>query len=92
MATGSFDTTAKVWDVASSQELLTLTDHDIGVGGLAFSPDGCHLAVGGGNGTVRIYVLPIEELIALARARLTRSLTDEECQHYLHVETCSIQP
>ena len=26
--------------------------------------------------------------IALARSRLTRGLTDEECQQYLHVDTC----
>ena len=92
LVTGSFDTTVKIWDFSSGQELLTLTGIQFGVGGLAFSPDGRHLAVGGGDGMVRIYVLPIEDLIALARERLTRSLTDAECQHYLHVETCSMQP
>jgi hypothetical protein len=37
---------------------------------------------------VRVYLLSIEELVALARSRLTRGLTDEECQQYLHVDTC----
>jgi hypothetical protein len=46
------------------------------------------LAASGGDGTVRIYVLPIEDLMALARSRLTRSLTDQECQQYLHVGRC----
>jgi len=92
LATGSFDTTTKIWDFASGQELITLTGHQIGVSGPEFSPDGRHLAVGGGDGTVRIYILDIDELIALARERLTRSLTAAECQQYLHVEACSIQP
>ena len=29
-----------------------------------------------------------EELMALARARVTRSLTDAECRQYLHVDQC----
>jgi len=35
-----------------------------------------------------VHVLPIEELIALARSRVTRSLTTNECQRYLHIEQC----
>jgi hypothetical protein len=30
----------------------------------------------------------IEDLIALAKERVTRSLTDEECRRYLHVDKC----
>jgi len=37
---------------------------------------------------VRVYVLPIEDLMALAKSRVTRSLTPQECQKYLHVEQC----
>lgn len=92
LATSSFDTTAKVWDFATGRELLTLTGHQVAQAGLAFSPDGRHLAVGGGDGTVRIYVLSIEELIDLAHERVTRSLTDAECQQYLHIEPCSMEP
>ncbi len=40
-----------------------------------------------GDRTVRIYVLP-KDLLALARTRVTCSLTDEERQQYLHVEQC----
>ena len=92
LVTSSLDNTVKVWDFVTGQELLTLTGHKAGTTGLAFSPDGRHLAVGGGDGTVRIYVLLIEELIALARERLTRSLTEAECQQYLHLETCPPLP
>jgi WD40 repeat protein/DNA-binding SARP family transcriptional activator len=94
LATVGFDNTTRLWDLeapataASGQELLILTGHKYNTSGVAFSPDGIHLAASGGGGTVRIYVLPIEDLMALARARVTRSLTDEECQQYLHVDRC----
>jgi WD40 repeat protein len=85
-----------VWDTTTGEPLLTLTGHitDIygapssDVFGVAFSPDGTRLATSGGDGTARIYVLPIEDLIALARTRVNRSLTDAECRQFLHVEVC----
>jgi glycine dehydrogenase subunit 2 len=40
------------------------------------------------DGTVRIYSVQVEELVALARSRVTRSLTREEGQKYLHVDEC----
>jgi hypothetical protein len=41
---------------------------------------------------VRIYVLDTDDLVALARSRVTRPLTAEECQKYLHVDECPPQP
>jgi hypothetical protein len=38
------------------------------------------------------YALRLEDLMALARTRVPRSLTDEECQQYLHVEQCPPSP
>jgi hypothetical protein len=70
--------------------LLTLHHNNVGPD-LAFSPDGKHLATTD-MGTVRIYVLPIEELVALARLRLTRTWTPEECQRYLHLDQCPSVP
>jgi hypothetical protein len=58
---------------------------------VAFSPDGTRLATGGSN-YVRIYLLQIEELFALARSRLVRSWTTEECRTYLHVEARPAEP
>jgi hypothetical protein len=40
------------------------------------------------DGTIRLYLLDIMDLAELAQARLTRSLTLEECQKYLHLATC----
>ena len=56
--------------------------------GASFSPDGNQLATAGADGTIRIYTLRMDDLIALAKSRLTRSLTEEECRKYLHAEVC----
>jgi WD40 repeat protein/DNA-binding SARP family transcriptional activator len=61
----------------------------LGVGGkLAFSPDGTQLAYTAADATVRVLALDIDDLIELARSRLTRSWTQSECEVYLHRETC----
>ena len=54
---------------------------------LAFSRDGSLLAAQGCAG-VRVFALDIDELLAIARANVTRSLTADECRLYLHVEPC----
>jgi WD40 repeat protein/class 3 adenylate cyclase len=88
VATGSIDGTTKLWDLASGREKLTLFDHDLVVNAVAFSPDGRFLASVSGDGTVALDLLPIDELRDLARERVTRTLTNEECQQYLHVANC----
>jgi WD40 repeat protein len=87
VATGSIDASTKLWDPARG-EVLTLFDHDLVVNAVAFSPDGRFLASVSGDGTVALDLLPIDELRDLARDRVTRTLTDEECRQYLHVGTC----
>ena len=91
IATASGDQTAKVWAAITGKLLVTFPAQD-GLTGVAFNPDGSQLAVGSLDGTARIYLLRIEDLMALARQRVTRSLTTEECQKYLHVEQCPLEP
>lgn len=88
IATASIDGTTQLWNAVSGEELLTLRGHTSGVTGVAFYPDGKRLATSSLDGSVRIYALDIGELVSLARQRLTRSLTTEECQQYLHTPTC----
>lgn len=88
IATASADGTAIVWDAATGRVRLTLTGHTQAVNSISFSPDGTLLATAGEDGTAQVYLLGIEELVALAESRLTRSLTAGECEKYLHVERC----
>lgn len=87
LASASFDGYAKIWDLETGQELFTLYGNNSNVFGVALSPDGDHLATTGGDGTLRIYSMQMEELIALAESRVSRALTQAECQKYLH-EKC----
>jgi WD40 repeat protein len=82
------DGTARIWDATTGEQLLVLNGHVGPVNDVAFSPDGTRLATGGEDGTLRIYVLSVDELVGIARARLSRSLSDEECRQYLHVDVC----
>ncbi|HKY54192.1 MAG TPA: helix-turn-helix domain-containing protein [Anaerolineales bacterium] len=92
LATASGDGTVKIWDAESGEELLTLLGHTGWVFGLAISPDGTLLATAGQDGISRIYLLNLEDLVELALSRVTRLLTTEECQKYLHVEACPAVP
>ncbi len=91
-ASASDDGATRIWDSATGQTVLTLSAFSGGVNAVVYSPDGARLATGGRDGTVRIYLLRIEDLVALAKSRLTRTLTTQECQQYLHVEPCPATP
>lgn len=89
LATSGHDSTARIWDLANGKELLTLTGHDGWINYVSFSPDGKRIVTGSfQDGTMRVYLLDVVELAALAQLRLTRSFTLEECQKYLHQTTC----
>jgi WD40 repeat protein/DNA-binding SARP family transcriptional activator len=90
LATSAFDKLAKVWDVATGQELITLYGNGSNIFSTRLSPDARHLATLGGDGTLRLFVLDTAELVSLARTRTSRTLTDEECRRYLHVEQCPV--
>jgi WD40 repeat protein len=91
LATAGLDGTVRLWDARTGRELLSLSVEG-GAGRLAFSPDGARLAVGGGAGMIRLYLLRVQDLVELARARVTRTLTDDECRQYLHRDRCPVPP
>jgi WD40 repeat protein len=92
IATASYDGTAKLWDAETGLELTTLYGHNSGVSDVAFSPDGKKLYTASVDGTNRVFLLDIEELMALARSRLTRGFSKEECQQLLHLDKCPKEP
>jgi WD40 repeat protein/class 3 adenylate cyclase len=92
LASSSKDNTVKVWDIATGEELATLYGQTGSLNFLDYSPDGTRIATAAADGTLRTFVLSTEELISLAKSRVTRSLTTAECQKYLHVDECPVSP
>jgi WD40 repeat protein/serine/threonine protein kinase len=55
LASASFDSTIKVWDVSSWQVIHTLIEHTNGVNSVAWSPDGKRLASASFDNTIKIW-------------------------------------
>ncbi|MBI3915045.1 MAG: TIR domain-containing protein [Chloroflexi bacterium] len=88
IVTASNDATARIWDAASGRELTTLRGHAGSVYSAVWSPDGKQIVTTGADTTARIHLTRIEDLVALARTRVTRDLTCAEREKYLHEPPC----
>ena len=55
LASGSRDSTVKLWDVATHTNIATLEGHRGAVNSVSFSPDGTLLASGSGDRTVKLW-------------------------------------
>ncbi len=88
LASVSVDGILRIWDAAKGLPLHTISASRQGVFGVAFTPDGRYVVTSGGDREVHVYTVHLEDLMALARARVVRGFTLAECQKYLHVETC----
>ena len=55
IASGSMDSTVKIWDAVQGKELMTLKGHTNGIGRIAWSPNGKYIASTGRDKTVRIW-------------------------------------
>ena len=64
------------------RELSTLKGREVSVMSAAYSPDGKRIATAGGDGIVQIYTTDMDELLEIAKSRVTRQLTAEEKEKY----------
>jgi WD40 repeat protein len=88
-ATTAFDEPIRVWDISGvldGQEPTLIAEIEAeprsGPPNVYFSPDGTRIVSRSVDGLLRQFIIDADELIDLARARLTRSLTFEECATY----------
>ncbi len=89
LATAAAGSDVRLWDIQSGKRLLTLDGSEEGIVLVEFTADGKQIVTSGGqSGYMRFLVLSVDELIKIAESRLTRSLTEEECQEYLHMDVC----
>jgi WD40 repeat protein len=90
LATAGFDSVYRLWDFPTGDLMLELNVGRLaGFPSIGFSPDGSYLLYQDAGRVLRRYNLDLDVLVELAESRLTRTLTDAECQTYLHVEACS---
>jgi WD40 repeat protein len=93
LATGSVDSSIRLWDARDGHQHAVLRGHDDWVQSVAWSPDGRRLVTESADRTVRIWIasssqdgtarvwdatISIDELVASACRRVSRELTAEE--------------
>jgi WD40 repeat protein len=101
IVTGGADGTVRVWDAATGEQQLVLRCQDGWVEHVAFDPtrDWIHArcqtlttehAWASVRSSVQAWTLDLEELVAIAESRVTRTLNEEECTAY-NFEECPAQ-
>ena len=85
VASGSWNEPLRLWDLATGQLVGEFGGEPEGrtTHSPAFHPTEPILLTGTNPGHYRIHTLDIDELIEIAESRLTREMTEEECQQYL---------
>jgi WD40 repeat protein len=88
LATTGYDGKTTVWNAENGEELFTLTGARSPILYVAFSPQGDRLVTTNNDGLALLYPLGLDDLIALAKSRLTRGLSLDECRQFLHASAC----
>jgi WD40 repeat protein len=88
LAVGTVDGVLRLFDGRTFEQFVLVRGHETRVHRLVFSADGSRLASQDDDGLVRVWALEVAELLDIAHRNVTRSLTDQECRQYLHVEAC----
>ena len=61
---------------------MTLKGHDGRVFSTVYSPNGQRIVTASNDGTVQVYTTDMDELLEIAKSRVTRQLTAEEKEKY----------
>jgi serine/threonine protein kinase/WD40 repeat protein len=88
VATGHQDGSVWLFEADTGSQHLALPGNACAVDDVAFSSDGTMLASTSPCDGVRVWALDVDDLLEIARENVTRSLTDEECLQFLHLDRC----
>jgi WD40 repeat protein len=88
VATAGTGGAVQLFDADTGAERLTLPSAACPVTDVSFSQDGTKLASASLCDGVRVWALDIDDLLRIARQKVTRSLTPQECRQYLHTDRC----
>jgi WD40 repeat protein len=88
LATGTLDGTVRVWDTSTGDVVFTSPVEPNGVEAVAFNAHGSRVTAIYSDGMIIVHAIALDDVIEIARGRITRSFTDDECRTYLHVPTC----
>jgi hypothetical protein len=76
MGTGAWAPKAKVWDAATGRELASLQGQLLGANGVAVPSDGQRVAVGTGEGTIKMFMFGESGPLAVLTLRCNANETD----------------
>jgi serine/threonine protein kinase/DNA-binding SARP family transcriptional activator/WD40 repeat protein len=87
IATADLTGLVRLWDLRSGKALQDIPFGEP-VENVEYLDDRHLLVAPANGGDVQVLTLDVDELLRIARRRLTRGFTQEECRTYLHVDTC----
>jgi len=82
LVTGASSELLKLWDLTTGHRLAEFGGAGTNIHDGAFHPTLPHILVTTWPNEVRIHTLDPDELIAIAESRLSREMTEDECQQY----------
>ena len=88
MLAGTGPAGVTVWDMATGRVTRQIRGSVYPTTDAVFINGGRELRVSSGEGMIRGYYLDPQDLVAAAKAEVTRSMTDEECGRYLGEAGC----
>jgi WD40 repeat protein len=95
VVTAANDDTARVWDAATGAEVSVLSGHTDAVLSADFNKAGSRVLTAAHDGSVRVHLLRLDELIDAACRRTSREMTPGEWKRYMrptpYRETCGGQ-